>query len=123
MLIREHLGARLLRDHERKELSHLALDRARIGTPEQSFQVGTALPLRRGHAPLPPKLRVRESVDVVRARAEPQVEVHGGVLAELERLEAVDDERLTQWFLWPKALVEEQTVAAEPDRLAKDGRR
>ena len=49
------------------------------------------------------------------------MEVDGRVLAELEGLEAVDDERLGQGALGAQAFVEEQAVAAEAFDLAEHG--
>ena len=104
-----------------EERRHLALDRAGIGAAEAELELRAALLLPGRHAALAAQLTVGEAVDVVRVGAHGRVKVHGRVLAELEGLEAVDDERLRQGALRAQALVEEQTVAAEAFDLAQHG--
>ncbi len=91
-----------------------------IRSAEALLELRAALLLPGRHAALAAELGVGEAVEEVRVGSDGRVEVHGRVLAELEGLEAVDDERLGQGALRAEALVEEQTVAAEAFDLAQD---
>ena len=92
-----------------------------IGATEAKLELRATLLLPGRHASLAAQLAVGEAVDVVRIGADGRVEVDGRVLAELEGLEAVDDERLRQRPLGAQPLVEEQTVAAQAFDLAEHG--
>jgi hypothetical protein len=74
-----------------------------------------------GHPPLPPKLGVRESVEEVRLRSNRQVKVNGMVLAELERLETVEDESFLNRTPGAVEFLKEQAMPAKPLDLARNG--
>src|SRR4029079_12579566 len=73
-----------------------------------------ALPLLcRRHAPAAAQLGAREPVEEVRVLAGHHVEPRGMELAELEGLEPVEGDRLTQWPPGSLLLMEEQAVSPE----------
>jgi hypothetical protein len=121
MLIRVDPKRLRLRRDQTNELRHLLLDRLRIGSSVSSLLLLalTSLPVR--HPSLPSKLRVGECVEEVGLRPDRHMEVHRVVLAELERLEPVDDEGLLNGSWRTVELLEEEAVTAEPLDLAGDG--
>jgi len=94
VLVGEHVDPGAWRGDQAKQLRHAALDGLGIGAPESVLQTASLALLGWGHPSLSPELGVGEGVEEVAARPDGQVEVEGVVLAELEGLEAVDDERL-----------------------------
>ncbi len=107
--------------HQTEELRHLFLDRLRVGSPVSRLLLLAPSSLSIGHPSLPSKLRVGEGVEEVRLRPDGHMEVHRVVLAELERLEPIDNERLFDGSPRTVELLEEQAMTAEPLDLAGDG--
>ena len=94
MLIRAHDQRLWLGGREPDQGCDPVLDRLGIRAPKPLLEPGAATRLMVRHPPLSAQLGLGEGVDVVRLRPDGEVDVERVVLAVLEALEAVDDERL-----------------------------
>lgn len=100
---------------------HFLLDRARIGSSEHFLQASPLGSLRCGHAAAAAALALGEAVDKVAALAGQHMEVRGPVLAVLEALEAVENERFSDLPSGVALVVKQQAMAPQASGLAEDG--
>ena len=98
------------------------LDRLGIGSTECVLELGATLVLERSHCALSPQRAIREVIEEPALRADGEIDMEGEVLGELERLEAVEDQRFAEYEITGEVRVEEETVTAQASEEAADGR-
>ena len=117
----ERAGGQVTGQDRGKERMDARFHGLRVGSTEETLELGSAQLLAVGHGALATQRAVGEVIDEPGMAADGEVGVEGEELGELEGLEAIDDEGFAQGVTAKERGVKEEAMAAESSDESDDG--